>query len=69
MTTSEGQPESGHDGQAANGYGDRSDPDASGPHPVWAGRPVSDQVPHEVDWEPETPDASAPASPGERDRV
>jgi nitrogen fixation NifU-like protein len=24
---------------------------------------------HEVDWEPETPEASAPASPGERDRV
>ncbi|HMJ32306.1 MAG TPA: iron-sulfur cluster assembly scaffold protein [Baekduia sp.] len=24
---------------------------------------------HEVDWEPETPEASAPASPAERDRV
>jgi nitrogen fixation NifU-like protein len=24
---------------------------------------------HEVDWEPETPEASAPASPSERDRV
>jgi nitrogen fixation protein NifU and related proteins len=24
---------------------------------------------HEVDWEPETPDASAPTSPSERDRV
>ena len=24
---------------------------------------------HEVDWEAETPEASAPATPGERDRV
>jgi nitrogen fixation NifU-like protein len=24
---------------------------------------------HEVDWEPETPEATAPASPADRDRL